>query len=156
MDIEIVAAIAKVTLKTTSEKGAFLRRCYMAFDCELDASIAGSLGIGAKRALPALKAADMEKVVIAIDRIVAQAVLVAGADTCRIDRLRGTKATLEAAEEDCAPTVRIEFECWYHDEIWVFLGRNCGLSARLTFTPTQLEIEDMIATSTSPAAKNLA
>ena len=156
MEIEIVAAIAKVTLKSTAENGVFQRRCFMAFDCELDASIAGSLGLGAKRALPALKAGDMQRVIIAIDRIVAQAVLVAGADTCRVDRLRGTKATLEAADDDCAPTVRIEFETWYHDEIWTFLGRNCGLSARLTFTPCQLDIEDMISTSPAPAAKNLA
>jgi hypothetical protein len=156
MELELLASIARVTLKATSENGVYQRRCIMAFDAELDASIAGSLGLGAKRALPALKAGDMQRVIIGIDRVVAQAVLVAGADTCKVDRLRGTKATLEAADEDCAPTVRLEFETWYHDEIWVFLGRNCGLMARLTFTPTQLEIEDMISTSAASAAKNLA
>jgi hypothetical protein len=143
MDIELQASIAKVTLKTKDVSGLIVRRCRMAFDRELDAEIARALGSGAKKALTALGAHEMTKVVLSIDSIEAKAVLVAGAERCEIEIVRGERATCTSVSDDDDDTVcmiRLEFETSYHDDVWSFLGRNCGSYVRITFTDRQLEL----------------
>ncbi|MEP6651797.1 MAG: hypothetical protein ABJA82_00470 [Myxococcales bacterium] len=142
MDIELRASIAKVTLGVKDYKGAIVRKCLMAFDREFDGELAAALGGGAKMALKGLQAKEMTQVVIDIDAIEAKAVLVSGDDTCGIDIVRGKKATFTTAGDEDGEILkaRLEFESAYADEVWSFLGRNCGAYVRIDFTSRQMEL----------------
>jgi len=141
MDIEIAASIAKVTLKTKSVAALVIRRCNMAFDREFDTEIAAALGSGAKKALAALKAGDLQECHISIDRVNVEAKLVCGKDKVTIKACHGEKAVCKAGKEpEDPPTIRLAFEAVYTDDVWSFLGRNCGSYVQLAFKDTQLTL----------------
>jgi len=141
MDIEIAASIAKVTLQTKSIASLVIRRCKMAFDREFDAEIASALGSGARKALAALKAGDLEQCTLSIDRVNVEAKLVCGKDKVSIRACHGEKATAKAGKDpEDPPTIRLAFEAVYTDDVWSFLGRNCGSHVQLAFKDTQLTL----------------
>lgn len=141
MDIEIAASIAKVTLVMKGVNALIVRRCKMAFDREFDPEIAAALGSGAKKALAALRAGDLEKCVISIDRVNVEANLVCGKDKVAIKACHGEKATCKAGkDQEDPPSIRLEFQAMYTDDVWSFLGRNCGSYVHLAFKDTQLTL----------------
>lgn len=140
-DIELTANLAKVTLRVEAHDGVIVRRMRLALDRELDAELAHGLGKGATKARGLLVAHDVEKCTLGLGAVEAIAALVAAKDKIKIGQLRGTKATLTAAEDsDGTPAARLEFEAPYSDDVWAFLGRHCGAYVQITFTRRQLEL----------------
>lgn len=142
-DIELQAAVAKVSLSVKEHDGVIVRKCRMALEREFDDAISSGLGGDARKVLALLKSGDAMKVVIGIDEIEAQAELVGGltGEVIKIGILRGDKATAKAGnEDDEAPTIRLEMECQYDREVWTFLGDNCGGYVRVTFRRRQLDL----------------
>jgi len=144
MDIELSASIAKVALSTKDLAGLVIRKCKMAFDREFDDTIAAAIGSGAKKALAGLRAHDLEKVVMGIDGVNVSARLRCGEDTVSVGACRGDKATCKAGEDDDPPTIRLTFETVYNDDVWSFLGRNCGGYVELEFKDTQLTLSGTV------------
>lgn len=141
-DIELAAEVVKVSLRLKKLDGVEIRRCRMAFARPFDDEIAAALGDDAKKALASLKSGGMSKVVMDIEGIDAQAVLAnGGGDNVTVDIIRGEKAICTGPKDpEDPPSIRLEFDTHYHDDIWAWLGRNCGGVARIEFKNRQTEI----------------
>jgi len=148
MDIELAASLAKVTLGTKNISGLLIRKCRMAFDREFDDEIAAALGGGAKKALAGLRAHDLQKVVMGIDTVNVSARLRCGDDTVSVGQCRGEKATGKAGDDDEPPMIRLAFETAYNDDVWSFLGRNCGAYVSLEFKDSQLTLGGSVSSIT--------
>lgn len=149
-DIELLAALAKVTLRVEDHEGQLLRRMRLALDREFDDELAAGIGKGAQKALKLLVAKDVQKCTIGLDAVEANADLVATRsdrvalkqERIAIGQLRGVLATCAAPKEAGDVThIRLEFEAPYSDDVWAFLGRHCGAYVQITFTRRQLELQ---------------
>jgi hypothetical protein len=143
IDIEIQAAIAKVSLFVKEDDGVIVRKSQMKLDREFDDEIAAGIGGDARKVLTSLRGHGISKVVIPIDAIDAQAVIVGSltGESIKIPSLRGIKATGTAPKDaDDVARISLEMECQYDREIWKFLGDNCGGYCRLTLKQRQLSL----------------
>lgn len=141
-DIQLSAAVSKVSVKVKSKDGITVRTCKITLEREFDIVIAAGLGGDAKQSLLALETGGMESCVLPMDAVVADAMLTAGdGDSVRIRHLSGVKAKGSASSEDgFPPSIKLEFEFPFQTDAWVFFGKSCGTTADILLKRAQMEL----------------
>lgn len=140
-DLECIAKLKKVALTIKEQDAVTMRMCRMTLDREFDDLMAQAIGGEAKKVLSGLKSGGIESVIIPIDAVVASIKLVCGDETVGIQRAAGVKATGKAPKEpDWPPGISLEFEFFFDEPAWSFLGRNCGVLAKIAIVQAQLEL----------------
>jgi hypothetical protein len=146
IELEIGAAIAKVSLRTVQKDDLVRRICKVTFTRDFDDTIAAALGADAKVALAALKSHALAEVVIPLDSIEAKGTIsqdgnaTAISSKVEIPHLRGRRAKGVGTKDDTTPSLALEFEFDFLEAPWVFLGRNHTGWARLSLKTNQLEL----------------
>lgn len=140
-DFTINAKVENVTLDVTVEEGVSHRKCGLKLGLDFDATLAAALGGSARQALEALKSHGMEKVYVDTERLVLAGKIVGPTEEVAVRRMWGRQAVFAASKKsDDPPTARLEFEAFYSDELWLFLGKHGGGIVQLNFKPAQLEL----------------
>lgn len=140
-NIECIATLKKVALLTKEQDGVCMRMCRLTVSREFDDLVAQALGGEAKKVMAGLKSGGIESVVIPIDAVVASLNLVCGDEAVGIARAAGVKATGKAPKEsDWPPSIALEFEFFFDEPAWAFLGRNCGVQAKINIEDVQREL----------------
>lgn len=139
MDLKCAAEIQKVSISVKEKDGLILRMCKVVLAREFDDLIAAAIGTDAKRTRASLTTGGLESAVMPIGALMVSGDFVADGERVTIGRMMGTKATGKFGAET-GPTVLLEFEFAYSDEVWIFLGRNVGGVAEVAFTRRQLEL----------------
>lgn len=141
-EIETTAVIGKVTVSAKDEDGVLSRRVKIRLDREFDDEIAAQIGSEAVRALKGLANGGLAKVTMPIDGIHATLELRgASGDKAKVALATGVKAVAKGPrDDDSPPSVQLEFEFLFQDNVWAFLGRNIGGMATLSIHTVQLDL----------------
>ena len=127
-DMDLSAQLAKVTVAAKAAAGSVRRIITVTFAREFDEEIADALGREAKHALRAMKARAISDVSIPMDALIVSGKLTALEDKIEIPRMRGVRAKAKwgkkGEDEELPPSIMLDFETSYSDDVWMFLGRN--------------------------------
>lgn len=149
MEMTLASRIQSVKLKVVEDDAGIMRMVRVKLVREFDDTIAAALGGDAKKTLALLRDREVEKATIRIDAILCEGVFVANAGTTsearvKIPKLRGLKAVCKAAKEDAPedaePSIELEWECGFAEDVWVFLGRHCLAWCEITLRSVQGEL----------------
>lgn len=152
MELACEATVKKVDLTAKVEKSQVIRKMRIKLEREFDVLMARAIGGDAQKILDTLKSRSAEKVVMAIDGILARLELNVAAigsgnktDSIIIPRAVGGKATASAAsldsdEDGLKPTIVLEFEFAFAENAWAWFGRNTGGFATIEISPAQLKL----------------
>lgn len=153
MDIEIIAAIESVKVKTKSVDGHLIRTCEMKFSREFDDVIAAGLRGEARRALEALRNHGMEQVVLPLDAVNVQGVMVAADDRVVVPKMVGVKAicTCGDADSNAPPSIDLVFTALWSESVWLFLGRYAGAAIELKMSDRQLGLPLPVPVEAGPS-----
>ena len=142
-EIKLAAKIESVTLDVKEIDAIVHRTVAIKFARDFDDTIAAALGGDAKQILASLRRHGQEKAYIAIDRMIVKATLVnPDGEVLEIASMHGKQAvcTASTSEQD-PPTIRLEFGCYYADDIFAFLGRNAKGVIEISMAPKQGSLE---------------
>lgn len=140
--VSLMTRVENVTLDVKEVEGVTIRKVAIKFARDFDDDVVALLGGDSKAILASLKRHGQEKAYIAIDRIVVKASLVnPDGETVDIGRLAGKQAVATASSsEQEPPAVRLEFDMFYADEVFSFLGRNAKGTVQLNLAPVVQEL----------------
>lgn len=140
--VQFTTRIENVNLDIKEIEGVTIRKVAIKFARDFDDDVVALLGGDARKILESLKRHGQEKAYIAIDRVIAKATLVnPDGEIAEIGTLSGKQAVCTASDsEQEPPSARLEFDCFYADETWAFLGRNAKGTVMLTLAPVVQEL----------------